>query len=602
MKIMASPKKLLLLLTLMLFACVGVLYAQSASFRYQKREYMIPMRDGVRLYTAVYTPKDKADAPIVMTRTPYGCKPYGDQFINTQIETGFMRCYVDKGYIVVMQDVRGRYMSEGEFEHVRPGDGTVSEQNDTYDTVEFLLHNIEGNNGRVAVVGNSYPGFYTVLAALSGHPAIKAVIPQAPVTNWFMGDDAHHNGVLMLADTFSFLASMDRGYHMPTQHMPTIRFSFKPNQYESFLARYPLRDLSTPVTPLGFWREMSCHPDYDQWWQQRDVCRYLHDVKPAVMVVGGLFDAEDCYGAWETYKAIVKQSPQTETHLVVGPWAHGAWKGHSARKLGEFDFGHQASRSYYLEKFEIPFLERHLRPGSETPDVPLVSVFYTGRNEWAHMEAWDGAPRTRLYLNSDGKVSRRSKTANSREYISRVSSPVPYDDNIGLKRRKEYMIADQRFSTTRDDVLAYVSEPLSEDVTLQGQVKALLRVAISTTDVDFAVRIIDCFPEDDAQKPGFEMLVRAEVMRSRYRESFSRPKPMVPNQIAEVPFTMPDIAHTFRKGHRIMICVQSSWFPIAELSPQQYVDLWRCSKEDFTDCRVRVYDGSYIEFSEENRK
>ena len=565
-----------------------------------KAEYLIAMRDGVRLHTTVYTPKDATDAPILIQRTPYGCAPYGADRFPKGLEKGYLRTYVDAGYILVFQDVRGRYMSEGEYENVRPAallpDGT-DEATDAYDTVEWLVHNVAHNNGCVGFLGSSYPGFYAMEGARCSHPAVRAVSPQAPVTDWFMGDDAHHNGVLMLCDAFSFLPGMSHKDHTPATRMPAKRsFDMSPDIYNFFLRAGTLGDMLRMVSPASFWNDMAAHPDYDAWWQARDVRRRCHDIKPALLIVGGAFDAEDCFGAWNLYKAVRKLSPQTDCRLVVGAWAHGAWR-NSGRRLGSHDFGRQSDWRYYVDRFERPFFDRFLR-GADT-DIPRVSVFVSGSNRWEYFDDWTEGQFSpvRLHFGKNGALSfdkpRRGGVA---EYISDPSNPVPYMEHCTTKRQKEYMIADQRFASERKDVLTYMTEPLAEPLTLAGAVRVHLRVAISTTDADFTVKLADVYLDDAPDHAGEQMLVRGDIMRGRYRRSFSAPEPFVPNKADTVEWVMNDIAHTFRAGHRIMVQVQSSWFPLAERSPQQFVDLWRCTRDDFIPCRVRVFGGeSWVE-------
>ena len=341
-----------------LLAAVAAFAGQPVAELYDKAEYRIAMRDSVALYTAVYTPKAPGEAPVIIFRTPYGCGPYGAGRFPQGFEKGYLRSYVDRGYIIVMQDVRGRYMSEGDFEHVRPaGSGETDETTDSYDTVDWLVGHIPHNNGRVGFAGCSYPGFYAMMGGLCGHPAVKAVSPQAPVTDWFMGDDVHHNGVLMLTDSYRFLSGMNTPPgRVPAAKMPSMSRQAEPDERTFFLEHTTLAELTGLLKPNPFWEEMAAHPDYDAWWQERDLRRACYNVRPAVLVVGGTFDAEDCFGAWNLYRALIRQSPSTPCHLVVGPWAHGAWR-NGGRTLGAFDFGNDASWEYYMEHFEVPFFD-----------------------------------------------------------------------------------------------------------------------------------------------------------------------------------------------------------------------------------------------------
>lgn len=576
---------------LLTLASVG---AQTVSDLYDKSEYRIPMRDGVELYTAVYAPRESAEAPILIFRTPYGCGPYGAGKFPAVLEAGYLRSYVDRGYILVMQDVRGRYMSGGGFVNVRPaGEGATDETTDSYDTVEFLVKNLTGHNGRVGFAGCSYPGFYAMMGGLCRHPAVKAVSPQAPVTDWFMGDDTHHNGVLMLTDAHGFIPGMSfPGTHRPAERMPSRRRIVRtPDEYRFFLGCGTLDSISRMLGEVPFWEEMAAHPHYDAWWQARDLRRACYDIRCAVLVVGGTFDAEDCFGAMNLYRAIRSRSPATDCRIVIGPWAHGAWC-YGDGKLGAFDFGLEAGWEYYVTRFELPFFEYYLRGRGSADGLPRAAVFTSGSDRWYEMNCWPPADAHEkvFYLCEGGRVSERKPEAkrSSTAYVSDPADPVPYDHPLSARRDKAYMVADQRFTEGRVDVVRFTTEPLDREMTLVGPVDVSLEAALTTTDADFTVKLIDCFPEEGAMA-GYRMLVRGDVMRGRYRESFSRPKPFVPGVAERVAFTMPDIAHTFREGHRLMIEVQSSWFPLAERSPQQAVDPWHCSAADYVPCEVRLF-------------
>ena len=575
---------------------------------YDKREVMIPMRDGVRLFTAIYEPKDRSRKhPILMMRTPYSCEPYGDKF-NRDLRSE-SNLYVKNNYILVYQDVRGRYKSEGEFVQVRPlnpeaktGKG-IDEATDTYDTIDWLLHNTY-NNGNVGTWGISYDGFYATMTASSRHPALKAVSPQGPVTDWFRGDDRHHNGAFTFLQTTNFLPALE-GRH---QEKGIMREIVKNDVYTDFLALGTFKDADALVndTTQTLWNMIKTHPNFDEFWQTRDARRSCKDLQPAILVVGGLFDSEDCYGAWNLYKAIREQSPATNLYLAFGPWWHGGWKRADFQGFGNMYFGGSPS-DFYLREIEYPFFRRYLEGEGEGP-AHRVSVFHTGKNEWEFGDAWPlrSVREVPIYLHEGGRISGEapSETASFTEYISDMSRPVPYTANPTRYRTKEYMIDDQRFATARPDVITFVSDTLTDSLTLAGPIEVELQVAIGSTDADFMVKLIDVFPEnytypEEARKyvadprypmSGYQLMVRGELFRGRYREGFDSPKAFTPDSITPVKYTLYDVAHTFLPGHRLMIQVQSSWFPIIDRNPQKFIDTYHCSVEDFEmRMPVKVY-------------
>ena len=575
---------------------------------YDKREVMIPMRDGVRLFTAIYEPKDRSRKhPILMMRTPYSCEPYGDKF-NRDLRSE-SNLYVKNNYILVYQDVRGRYKSEGEFVQVRPlnpeaktGKG-IDEATDTYDTIDWLLHNTY-NNGNVGTWGISYDGFYATMTASSRHPALKAVSPQGPVTDWFRGDDRHHNGAFTFLQTTNFLPALE-GRH---QEKGIMREIVKNDVYTDFLALGTFKDADALVndTTQTLWNMIKTHPNFDEFWQTRDARRSCYDLQPANLVVGGMIDSEDCYGAWNLYKAIREQSPATNLYLAFGPWWHGGWKRADFQGFGNMYFGGSPS-DFYLREIEYPFFRRYLEEEGEGP-AHRVSVFHTGKNEWEFGDAWPlrSVREVPIYLHEGGRISGEapSETASFTEYVSDMSRPVPYTANPTRYRTKEYMIDDQRFATARPDVITFVSDTLTDSLTLAGPIEVELQVAIGSTDADFMVKLIDVFPEnytypEEARKyvadprypmSGYQLMVRGELFRGRYREGFDSPKAFTPDSITPVKYTLYDVAHTFLPGHRLMIQVQSSWFPIIDRNPQKFIDTYHCSVEDFEmRMPVKVY-------------
>lgn len=606
-------KKLLLLFTLFAPFAASAQNADSTWFvsNYIKKEVSIPMRDGAKLFTSVYIPKDQSEKhPILMTRTPYSCAPYGTGY--RAYWRNYMIKYCREGYIMVIQDIRGRWMSEGEFVVVHPfnpdkkTNKDVDEASDTYDTIDWLVKNIDNNNGNVGVSGISFPGFYATEAALSGHPALKAVSPQAPVTDRFFGDDDHHNGALFLLDAFDF--HVGYGFSQPRPHpttLPAKTFSFEDkDNYSAYLKMGALPNF-TKISgdSLKFWSDMMNHPNLDAWWKARDARSGIKNIKPAMLIVGGLFDAEDGYGTWNTYQALVKQSPATNSKLVIGPWYHGQWASKDGSHLGNVQFGSKTNE-WYQENIEIPFFNYYLKGKGSVDAISKATIFFTGENKWRKFAEWPvtNAKPTPVYLQKNGRLGfnpSANKTATFDSYISDPAKPVPYNDGVHTYRTREYMTDDQRFAGQRTDVLVFNTDTLTTDVTLAGPIIADLMVSLSNTDADFVVKLIDVLPDNAVDNAvtkypmgGYQMLVRAEIMRGRYRNSFSKPEAFVPGKPTQVKFTMPDVAHTFKKGHKIMIQVQSSWFPLADRNPQQFVDIYHAKDSNFVKETIKIYHDS----------
>ena len=582
------------------------------SWNYSKRETYITMRDGMRLYTAIYEPHDQSVAhPILINRTPYSIAPYGEKNFKSILWNGYWINYLKEGYIIVLQDVRGRFMSEGGFEDVRPynaekKDKETDEASDTYDTIEWLLRNVGNNNGKVGVFGISYPGFYATMAALSQHPALVAVSPQAPVTDWFMGDDFHHNGAFMLMDAFGFYSSFGKPRRNVTMTWPKGFDYYTKDNYKFYLETGTLKDFAKLMgDTIKFWKDVYDHPDYDEWWQVRNTRNHVQHIPSGVatLVVGGLFDAEDVYGAWNLYKAIEEKS-KNENTLVMGPWAHNHWARNVYTSLGNIRFGSNTAE-YYQETFEVPFFNYHLKGQGSIRHMKEANIFFSGANEWRSFGQWppNNISEKPLYLHKEGALS-YSKPAGRNEYtryLSDPAKPVPYTEDVHHGRTREYMTDDQRFASRRPDVLVFQTEVLDNDMTLAGPVIADLFTAISTTDADFVVKVIDVFPDDfkytdtlgdngkDYPMGGYQMLVRGEVMRGRYRNSFEHPVPFKADRIARVRYTLPDVAHTFKKGHRVMVQIQSSWFPLVDRNPQQFVDIYTAEPSDFVKSNIRIY-------------
>lgn len=601
-----------LLLSFLVFIQSEAQYSQDSAWirdNYIKTEMYIPMRDGTRLFTSIYAPKDQKDKyPILMKRTPYSVAPYGEN-LYAKFERNFFKYYLREGYIIVQQDVRGRYMSEGEFMDVRPfnpnkkNNTDVDEASDTYDTIEWLLKNISNNNGRVGVSGISYPGFYSTMAALSGHPALKAVSPQAPVTDWFIGDDFHHNGAFFQMDGFAFYSSFGKPRPKPTSSFNT-GFTFPvADNYKFYLDAATLPELARLMgDSIKFWKDLYAHPTYDTFWQARNPRNFTGHIAPTTttLVVGGLFDAEDVFGAWRTYEAIEKKA-KNNNMIVMGPWYHGQWASGDGTHLGNVRFGSNTSE-WYQNNIELPFFNHLLKDKGEKLNLAEATIFFTGENAWKTFDKWPpaAATPTPVYLQAGGSLAwTKPSTSNSfSEYVSDPSKPVPYTEDVHQGRTREYMIDDQRFASRRPDVLVFETDVLENDLTVAGTVTADILTTITTTDADFVVKIIDVFPEglgtDNANgqnylMSGYQMLVRGEVMRGKFRKSFENPVPFKPGKVEQVRFDLPDIAHTFKKGHKLMIQIQSSWFPLVDRNPQKFMNIYTAEKKDFQKAGIRIH-------------
>jgi putative CocE/NonD family hydrolase len=582
---------------------------------YTKYEYCIRMRDGKRLFTAVYVPKDASQSyPILMERTPYNVSPYGEDQYKKHL--GPSDELEKAGYIFVYQDVRGRYMSEGEFIEMRPhldakkSPNDVDESSDTYDTIEFLLKHVANNNGKVGLWGISYPGFYTSASIIDSHPALKAASPQAPMTDLFLTDDAYHGGAFMLAANFGFYTNF-RPFAQPALPAKvSVPFDFgTPDGYDFYLRGGSLQDLNKRYlkesNPL--FTDQMAHTTYDTYWKTRDLSRHMKNIKCAVMVVGGWFDAEDLSGPFKTFHAIDKNNAGIIDSLVVGPWVHGGWSITDGDHLGDVQFAAKTSE-FFRTNIQLPFFEYYLKGKSAA--IPKAYVFETGTNVWRKYDAWPPpqAKAKTLYFHAGGKLTfeQPSEAEGFDEYVSDPAHPVPFVDYISTSVPQRYMVDDQRFATRRPDVLVYQTDPLDEDVTLAGPVSPKLKVASTGTDSDFVVKLIDVYPNDypdiegtNATKRvlgppavrmgGYQQLLRGEPMRAKFRNSWEKPEALIPGKVTAVDFTMPDVYHTFRKGHRIMVQVQSSWFPLVDRNPQTFAEIPHAKPEDFRKATEQIF-------------
>ncbi|MBI5371535.1 MAG: CocE/NonD family hydrolase [Sphingobacteriales bacterium] len=586
---------------------------------YDKLEFRIPMRDGARLFTLVYMPKDKSKSwPILMNRTCYNASNYGDYKTYGHPS----RYLVQDGYILVFQDVRGRYMSDGLFNNMTPNipgndpknKKEVDESSDTWDSIDWMLKNLQGHNGRVGIYGISYPGFYSAASLPDAHPALKAVSPQAPISDFFF-DDFHHMGAYLESYTAAFpvFGYQKKDTTREDWFIPEImRFYGNPAKdgYDFFLRMGPLKNITEKYHKDNFfWNQIVDHPDYDTFWQKRSLLPHLKNIKPAVLTVGGWFDAEDLYGPLHIYKTIEKTTPGARNSIVMGPWGHGDWANEKGKSTHNHLYFGDSISTFFQKEIERRFFAFHLKDQGEM-NLPEAYMFNTGKKEWQKFEVWPpkDIPPVKLYFGENGKLSINESTDEKAafEYTSDPAKPVPYTSQTeGLTfTPRNYMSDDQREASRRPDVLTFETTVLNDDVTLAGEILAKLKVSLSTTDADFVVKLIDVYPDDQPNYEhnpknivmgGYQQLVRSEVFRGRFRNSFEKPEPFVPGQVTEVNVPLQDVLHTFKKGHRIMIQIHSTWFPFIDRNPQQYVEnIYKAEEKDFIKSTIKVYGSSVI--------
>jgi putative CocE/NonD family hydrolase len=609
-------------LGLFLFLSPLLLPAQVAWVKenYQKFEYKIPMRDGVKLHTAVYVPRETPAGqqyPFLMQRTCYSVAPYGEDRYPAQL--GPSRTLMQDKYIFVYQDVRGRYLSEGTWTNMTPHvpnktkPTDVDEASDMYDTIEWLLKNVPNNNGRVGQWGISYPGFYTTASSLSGHPALKASSPQAPIADFFF-DDFHHNGAFVLHYFMTFPV-FGIQTSAPTAQAWFAQQMIQPKTqdgYQFYKDLGPLKNGDRYYADNFFWQEITQHPNYDEFWQKRGILQHLKNVKPAYLTVGGWFDAEDLYGPLNTYKTIEKNNPAAYNTLVMGPFGHGRWSRETGHTLHSNIYFGDSIATFYQRNIEAPFFTHFLKgAGDGKTGLPEAYLFDTGRKEWRKFDAWPAKTAKKLdfYLAPTGQLSRTAPAGTGfSEFVSDPMKPVPSSENIQEMLSFtpfNYMSEDQRFAGRRPDVLVFQTEVLEEDLTLGGEITAALKVATTGTDADWVVKLIDVYPPDEKNHPhmpdkkvtlsNYQQMVRSEVMRGRFRNSFEKPEAFRPGQVTDVTFRLQDVLHTFKKGHRVMIQVQSTWFPLIDRNPQKFVpNIYRASEADFQKATHRVYGSSAV--------
>jgi len=586
---------------------------------YDKQEVMIVMRDGVKLFTAIYSPKDKSEKyPILIKRSPYSSGPYGEEHFRNNL--GPSKHFIKEKYIFIYQDVRGRFLSTGKFVNMRPqidnkkARQQIDESSDTYDSIDWLIAHVENNNGKVGIYGISYPGFYTTAGAIGSHPNLTAVSPQAPIADWWY-DDFHHHGAFFLPHSFNFMSIFGQPRPKPTTKWGKRFQHGTKDGYRWFLEELgPLKNANLKFfkDTIAFWTEITKHPNYDAFWQAQNLLPHLNNIKCAVLTVGGFFDAEDLYGPLKIYKSIEDKNPGINNKIVMGPWRHGGWNRDDGSRLGNVFFGDKPKSSeYFQEKIQLPFFNHHLK-GADSPNLAEATVFETGANVWHNFETWppENIEKKKLYFHSRGGLSFKKPDGEGVEsFDSDPANPVPYTETINIGMTREYMTDDQRFASRRPDVLVFQTDVLKEDITLAGPSLANLVVTTTQTAADWIVKLIDVYPDDHEQYEftqehmemgGYQQMVRSEVIRGRFRNSYEKPEPFIPNTPATVDLELLDVLHTFKKGHRIMIQVQSTWFPLVDRNPQKYVDnIFEANEEDFLKARHQVYisaeKGSFIE-------
>jgi len=564
---------------------------------YVKREVYIPMRDGVNLFTIIYSPKaTTARYPMLMTRTAYGIGPYGPDNYRTVL--GPNNEFAKEGYIFVYQDTRGKFKSEGEFVHHVPyvkGSSKPNESSDTWDTIDWLVKNVPNNNGRVGQWGISWAGWEVSMGMIDAHPALKASSPQAPPQDQFLGDDYHSGGAYQMMYGFNWMSTNARARVAPSER-DTERFDYgTPDGYRFFLemgsAANALKYFADDVPTYA---DHMSHGTYDEYWQARNVPKDLVNISHPVLVVAAWFDAQDFYGPFRMYRAIKEKNPANKTTLVVGPWLHGGWARSDGETLGHITFGSKTAE-YYRANVELPFFNYYLKEKGR-PNLAEAIVFETGGNKWHSYPQWPpkGTQTRNMYLGANGSLSFTAPTDRSDQafddYVSDPAKPVPYTSEITTTEGHLFMVEDQRFVGNRPDVLVYQTPPLAEELTIAGPIDVSLNVSTTGTDADWVVKVIDVYPGGQPAPMGhFQMLLAGDILRAKFRNSMSAPEPMVPNQPTRLTFTLGDKYHTFLKGHRVMVQIQSSWFPMFDRNPQTFVDIYHAKASDYRKATHAVF-------------
>jgi putative CocE/NonD family hydrolase len=575
---------------------------------YTKLERMIPMRDHCQLFTQIYIPRDQTKKyGIIFERTPYSVGHYGQN--RTREVLGPNPLYAHEGFIFVYQDIRGTYKSEGDFVVMRPylqtknSNADTDESSDTYDTIEWLLNNIPNHNGRVIQWGTSYSGWLTVMGMIDAHQALKASMVQAPPADMWIGDDFHHNGAFRLMYTFSWLLHNTKPRNeIARKYLESFDFQTT-DGYKFFLELGPIKNVNEKYFHhlIPTWNDYLQHGNYDEYWQKQNCLQHLQNINHPVLIVAGWFDAEDFYGPTSVYQSIEKQNKANSSTLVVGPWKHSGWNWMEGDRLGDIGFG-QSTGVYFRQNIEFPFFTYYLKDKTGL-NLPEALVFETGSNQWRSYDCWppDTVSKKKLFLHNKGKLAFHAPQHSNEEFDSFISDPddpIPWSTEKRTTQGHLWMIEDQRFVADRPDVLTFQSDILEKDIAIAGPITAVIYCSTTGTDADWIVKLIDVFPDSsstdkltnaDNKMNGYQMLLAGDVFRSKYRKSFEIPEPLESDEIVEIKFNIGDRNHRFLKGHRIMVQIQSTWFPVIDRNPQKFIDIYHAEKEDFQKAEHRIY-------------
>lgn len=583
---------------LLALALVQLALAQGNAVQdhYQKTEYMVPARDGKKMFVSVYVPKDKPGKhPIIIEKSPYHPDVYGKD--NYRQNMPGSKKFRDAGYIFAFCDARGTGMSEGDFVMMLPKrssyDKGVDESTDTYDVVDYLVKHVPNNNGSVGFWGVSYPGYFAAAAGINSHPAIKAISPQAPCANWFYGDDVHHNGAFMLQDVFGFLTFFGPPRQKMGEWAPPPKIDDTSAAYDFYMKLGSAGNANTKFFKGGvrFWEDIMNHSDYDGYWKTEELPSKMTGVKCAVMTVGGWYDAEDQWGALNLPNYVEKQNKGIHSYRVMGPWFHGQWAFSNGLTLGKMNWASNTG-DYYRDNVEFPFFDHYLR-GSKIAAPSYATMFEVGANKWHKFAQWPPSPSTeaRMYLGADGNLGEAAPTtAGERTFVNDPANPTPYleDYKSSKERPADFPVSDQRFAEKRSDVLTYNGPVAKIDSDFAGPVDVDLWMKTSGSDADLVVKLIDVWPSVGSKMDGYEEMVRGDVFRCKYRNSFEKPEAITPGEPTHVHFKLNDVFYQLRKGHRLMVQVQGSWFPLVDRNPNQFEDIYHAKDSDYQKATISI--------------